>query len=732
DPVGRRVHRHRGEPGPVRRGARRGRRRHPGIPARGRPAPGALALHRPGGGTHGAAGGTALGEPGHRGAGHPVGRSPGRGAGLQLRVGGVGGGQHRAPPPTGGVAATPGHPRRGRVRDRRHRGRADAGLPRRGNHPPPGVGRGQAGRAGPIRLRRWPRDRAVRDAHRRGGGVVDPAAGQRGHLCRFSHRQLHLDAPSPRGPPAGGTPPSDRGGDPVLRRLAGDQCDPRRPAGGAVAAGRARGTGLRPAGRPGGDRGRRQTMTATDSSPAAASTQAGRNRGRHHLGIVAAGATLLGTAPLAVLYESWTWLAQAAVAVTLVASAAAVARTLRAPVPIQVVAMLAALLLAVTWQFRSGGELFLLPTGQTFAHFQTLLAEVPPLVATETIPLADHAGLLLLTMAGVGVVAIVVDVLTVSLRRPALVGLPLLAIYSIPVAVSQDRVSPVPFAVAVAGFLWLIATERLERVRRFGQRFTAQGRGVPVWEPSPLAAAGRRLAAVGILAAVLLPLAVPDLGNGLTHRLIGGGSGEGEGGGSGPATAVNLFAHLDGMLHHDETVELLRFTTDDPDPFYLRVGTADQVSNRGFHQRAPQGELVSLGVRSTAPIRAGATGHRHQARIEILAWDMNRLPVFAELTNMSGLDGDWRHDRDQQVVFAADERAAGLTYDIEYTRWEFDPEALRQARPLPGDHPMNRFTVVLPQLEVSELVTELTAEAATPYDEVLAILRHFSAENGFR
>ena len=289
-------------------------------------------------------------------------------------------------------------------------------------------------------------------------------------------------------------------------------------------------------------------MTATDSSPAAASTQAGRNRGRHHLGIVAAGATLLGTAPLAVLYESWTWLAQAAVAVTLVASAAAVARTLRAPVPIQVVAMLAALLLAVSWQCRSGGELFLLPTGQTFAHFQTLLAEVPPLVATETIPLADHAGLLLLTMAGVGVVAIVVDVLTVSLRRPALVGLPLLAIYSIPVAVSQDRVSPVPFAVAVAVFLWLIATERLERVRRFGQRFTAQGRGVPVWEPSPLAAAGRRLAAVGILAAVLLPLAVPDLGNGLTHRLIGGGSGEGEGGGSGPATAVNLFAHLDGRV----------------------------------------------------------------------------------------------------------------------------------------------------------------------------------------
>ena len=454
-------------------------------------------------------------------------------------------------------------------------------------------------------------------------------------------------------------------------------------------------------------------------------------RGRHHLGIVAAGAALLGTAPIAVLYESWTWLAQGAVAVAVVALAAAAARSLRAPVPLQVLAMLAALTIAVTWQFRSGGELFLLPTAETVSHFQQLLADVPAVVAAEVIPVPDHDGLLLLTMAGVGVVAIVVDVLVVSLRRPALTGLPLLAIYAIPVAVSPDRISPIPFAIAGAGFLWLIATERLERIRRFGRRFTAEGRDVPTWEPSPLAAAGRRLAVAGIVLAVLVPLAVPGMTSGLADRW-GGGSGEGDGEGNGSPTSVNLFAHLDGLLNQDQTVQLVRFTTDDPNPFYLRVGTADQVSARGFHHRAPQGALVSDRIRPATTDRPGVTRHEHRAEIEILEWSMNRLPIFAELTGVSGVGGDWRHDPDQQVVFAGNEQPNGLTYKIEYARRTFDPDALRRARPLASTHPMTRFTDVLPEPEVSELVAELTADTDNVYDEVLAILDHFSRENGFR
>lgn len=455
--------------------------------------------------------------------------------------------------------------------------------------------------------------------------------------------------------------------------------------------------------------------------------------GRHHLTIVTAAATLLATAPLAVLYERWTWLAQGALAVTAVAVTGALLRTLRAPVWAQVPGMLAVLLLAVTFLYRSGEEyLGLLPTAATFEHFGVLLGEVPEVVATQALPVPDHDGLLLLTMAGIGLVAVSIDLLAVGLRRPALTGLPMLAVYSVPVAVSHESVSGFAFLLGVLGYLWLVATDNLERVRRFGRRFTGEGRSVQPWEPSPLAAAGRRLTVLGVVIALALPLAVPGMTSGLIDRFGQGFPGSGTGGAGGNPTAVNLFAQLDGLLNRDETVELLRVTTDDPEPFYLRVGTADVITRQGFNHRSPQG-VPTNELPPSGPPAVGVSHHRQRATVEVLAWDMNRLPTYRELTRLSGVDSQWRYDPEQQVVYADNRGARGLTYEQEYVRQQFSPDALRQARELPADDPIQRqFTQVLEEPQVRDLVDQLTRTASSPYDKVLAILSHFSSQNGFR
>src|SRR4051794_41237178 len=115
----------------------------------------------------------------------------------------------------------------------------------------------------------------------------------------------------------------------------------------------------------------------------------------------------------------------------------------------------------------------------------------------------------------------------------------MLAIYSVPVAVYVASVPSLPFVVGAFGFLWLLVSDNVDRVRRFGRRFTGEGRDIDVWEPSPLAAAGRRLGVVGVVLAVLLPVATPGLTTGLIDRIRanGGGSGTGTGtggGGGGP------------------------------------------------------------------------------------------------------------------------------------------------------------------------------------------------------
>jgi transglutaminase-like putative cysteine protease len=453
--------------------------------------------------------------------------------------------------------------------------------------------------------------------------------------------------------------------------------------------------------------------------------------GRHQLGLVAAAATLLAAAPLMSLYEDWTWLFRSVFAVAMIAGAAAAARALRAPVWAQVLAMLGALLLALTWLFRSGEEWLLLPSGATFEHFGVLFGEVPDAIASEAIPVGDSDGLLLLTTLGVGLVAIVVDVVAVGLRRPAVAGLPMLAIYSVPVAVHPGTVPALTFVIGAFGYLWLVGADNLDRIRRFGRRFTGDGRDVDAWEPSPLAAVGRRLTVIGALIAVMLPIAVPGMTTGLIDRFGSGLPGSGEGGGGGSPNAVNLFAALDGLLNRDNREELVRITTEDPDPYYLRIGVADQITEDGFNHRNPQGTTVGDSLPPPAVQGGpGVTPHSYAAEVEILGWNMNRAPTYSDLTAISGLDDDWQYDPAQQVVFNPDDRVTG-NYTFDYTRLEFDPEALRQAPPLPAGHELQGLTEVIEVPEITELVADLTEGADNQYDRVLAIRNYFSRANGF-
>lgn len=467
------------------------------------------------------------------------------------------------------------------------------------------------------------------------------------------------------------------------------------------------------------------------TAPGTRTSRTGAVGGRHHLGLVAGAATLLAAFPLLSLYEGLGWYMDCVFAVALIVAAATGARALRAPVGIQVLAMLVAWGFALTWLFASGEELLLLPTTGTLEHFGVLLNEVPDVVATSTLPVGGSEGLQLVTVIGVGLIAIMVDLAAVGMRRPALAGLPMLAIYSVPVAVHLGSVPWWTFAIGVAGYLWLLGADNVDRVRRFGRRFTGDGRDVEHWEPSPLAAAGRRLTVIGLLIAVALPVAVPGMTSGLVDR-FGSGRGAGEGGSGGSPTAVNLFAALDGLLNRDQTEDLVRFTTDDENPFYLRIGVADEITEQGFDHRSPTGEPVTEGLPPPNRRRTGLTYHPHNAQVEILSWDMNRVPTFAELTAVSGLDDRWHYDGDQMVVFSGGTGASGLSYEFSYQRPEYDPDDLRRARPLPADHPIQeQFTEVISEERVSQQVAELIDGIGSPYEQVRSILAFFSRENGF-
>jgi transglutaminase-like putative cysteine protease len=458
---------------------------------------------------------------------------------------------------------------------------------------------------------------------------------------------------------------------------------------------------------------------------------------RRRVALVAACATVLAAMPLAILFQTWTWAVEAVMAVALVSGTAIGTRALRGALWAQIACMVGALTLILTWLFRSGHEyLGLIPSPETFRHFGVLIGNAAKDIQGLGVPVPDRPGLLFLTTLGVGAVAIAVDVVAVSLRRPALAGFPMLAMYWIPVVIKQHGLNPVPFILGALAFCWLLVTDNVDRVRRFGRRFTADGRDVDLWEPSPLASAGRRLTVIGVLVAILLPMATPAMSSTVFDR-FGGGGGGGSGPGSGNGPSVSLFAMLSGNLGQQRPFNMVRVTTNDPSPYYLRFAIADQVVETGFRDRAPGGGTqATAGVAGPTVSGAGVSTQKYRASVDIINFDMQFLPIYTSVTKAQKLASNWLIDKDNQLLYSNRERSKGKKYSFDYVSVQFSREALRAAPELTQRDPMWQYTQVPKNTAadpvVEPLVQRLTDGKTTEYDKVLALYTYFSQENGFR
>lgn len=457
---------------------------------------------------------------------------------------------------------------------------------------------------------------------------------------------------------------------------------------------------------------------------------------RRHLGFVAAAATLLAATPLSGIFAQWTWMIYSAFAVGIIEAAATGVRAMRGRAAAQGLGMLTTLLLVLTLMFSNGHSLLgFIPTPDTVVYFGKLLNDAGAQIRDNGVPVPDLDGLLFLTTFGIGLVAILTDLFTVAMRRPALAGLPMLGIYAVPVAVYPDSVSVVPFVFGAAAYLWLLMADNVDRVRRFGRRFTGEGRDVDVWETSPLSSAGRRLAVVGVLVAVLVPLLIPQMSSSFFDQFGGEGDGSGTGRRTGGPGTVDLFADLSGRLRASSTQELVRVTTDDTNPYYLRFAVADDLNVSGFRARTPSGQSLSgpLPDPNQRP-GIGVTRERHTAKVEISkAFDMPMLPVYAEPVGTKGIGGEWSYDANMQIVFSLRSRSGGRAYEFEYVRSSYSPQELNTAPELASDNAIRRQFSYVPLVpEITPLVERLTRNARTPYEKVRAIFDYFSSKNGFR
>jgi transglutaminase-like putative cysteine protease len=446
---------------------------------------------------------------------------------------------------------------------------------------------------------------------------------------------------------------------------------------------------------------------------------------------VAAGSTLLAALPLATLFQTWTWFVRAVLIVAVVGTVGVLTRSLRhRPAWLPTVAMLGGLGFGLTWLFPSQQEILPgVPSGATLAHFVDLFETASWEMPQYRSPVTDRPAFLFLATFGVGTAAVLVDLLAVGLRRPALAGLPMLAIYAVPVAVEPDGTSIVAFVPGALGFLWLLGDDQAARVRRFGRRFTGDGRAVDPEAPLALATAGRRLALIGASLAALIPLAMPGMTGGLLRHLPETGNarrfGDTDGG------TVDLFMALSGTLNRDRSFAMLTVSTTDPQPHYLRIAVADQLDINGFSNRSmTTGQPVTSGVFGPMPTEASRST-RYRATVEVHDFNMRYLPVYLHPTAVKGVGTSWWYDPNTSVVYSNRRNTrAPARYEFEYARAEYSPAALHLARSTTHEQAVHRQFAWVPTRvrAVDELVARLTTGLAGPYEKVLALVNHFSTD----
>ena len=460
---------------------------------------------------------------------------------------------------------------------------------------------------------------------------------------------------------------------------------------------------------------------------------------KEQLTLAAGLAVALATSALFPLFQGNDWLAKVLGAVLVVVAAGLVGRRLGLPRVLQPVLGLAVLFGYLSLVFAGSSLAFgLVPTARTLDVLQTLVRSGQDDIARFGPPVPTHDGMVLLTAAGVGGVAVLVDLVAVVLDRVAVAGLPLLVMFAVPSAVLPGGIGGGPFILGALGWLSLLLVEGSERVGRWGTPMRSSLPGArPGGDDSSLGRVGRRIGFAAVSLAVVIPAFIP----GLDHRLLagsGGGGGSGSGNGPNSARTYNALTTLRDQLTLPKPTTLLVYRTDDPHPDYLRMTTLGQFTGDGWKAADLVGDRENAKVQKGVPTPIGDGGAHQPVNMRIVPdhghLDVHWLPVPFGPTKVD-VEGTWLWDPSSQTVFSASSTTKNLpSYSVRASRVLPDRDALARAQ-VNGIDPSISELYGQP-IDVSPYVEQLTAKVVkgqtSEYDKAVALQRYFTSPlNGY-
>jgi transglutaminase-like putative cysteine protease len=425
-------------------------------------------------------------------------------------------------------------------------------------------------------------------------------------------------------------------------------------------------------------------------------------------------ASVLAAVTIFPLVQGQGWFVDVALLAALTAGAGLAVRRVTTSPPVVVGVQILVWVVAVCMIFLNRTAwLGVLPGPDALDSGQQLFAQGLRVMHRAAPPVSATAGVVFVTAAGLSLIALLVDVLAVTVRRPAVAGLPLLAVYCVPAAVLRDGLSWPLFLLAGAGFLLLVAVDSVDRVQAWGRVLSG-----PTSSRSSLSmvfAGARRLAGVSLALAVVLPLLVPGIG----ERVLTG-RGTGTGPGDGTVTVLNPLLRLRQDLGARDDTPLLTYTTTMTSPQPLRVVVDDEF--RGDYWQPSTGEVPRENkVQNVAPLPEGldpgTTLKPEQTRITVSTLTQNYLPVPFPWRQID-VQGNWIFDAKSQVVLGEGATSRGLRYTVDHYMVQATPDQLRAAA-APDPAVVQRYTALPSDLpnEIRRLARVHGGLDGTPYDQ---------------
>ncbi|MBX3094356.1 MAG: transglutaminase domain-containing protein [Cryobacterium sp.] len=424
--------------------------------------------------------------------------------------------------------------------------------------------------------------------------------------------------------------------------------------------------------------------------------------------VVLAVTLALAFAGLHTVLEGWGWwwwalaLTGVSIGVGLVARAAGLG-----PVFAPFASFLALAVLVVARFAGHTALLGFIPTGESFDLFRRLVRDSTYSITWQTVPARADESISFVLSLGVVVVLVVAEIVVFSLHAPALVGVPLAALFLVPTIPPEGDWSRPFFIATAASYLALL----LLRPSRPGRAASRSGRRRPF--SGRAAAAVASIAASAVVAGLVVPAVLPPTDVAVTTNALG----------PAVATGANPILRLGDDLRRNEPVPVLSYSTVSGEGYYLRLSEISDFAGDSWQPERP--ELLTerrpvdlpraSGLDRVVPTRP-EVGYIHVGNLQS-PW----LPVPYPARSIVGLAGDWKWVPESFTIASNGSLAAGEDFAVTSVRVEPTPQQLRAAgSSVPEGLEKYLALPALPAV-ISETARELTGEATSSYERAVAL-----------